>query len=72
LDDARFSNELAALDRWGAARVYIVRPGLAHDGHASENSIGSEHFTHVIQNDGTQEELLARGLAWFVQMGISS
>ena len=63
--DCRFPNEADAIREWGGEVWHIVRPGhaeLAGDAnaqqHASETSMdGYQHFSEVIVNDGTLEEL---------------
>lgn len=69
MDDARFPNELASLGNVGAEQVWVERPGLTADGHASENSISKDDFEQVLHNDGTLEEFQAAAHAWLAERG---
>lgn len=60
LDDVRFCNEVDELGKIGGIGVYINRPGLPHNSHISENELTQDMFNHIIDNDGTKEELLVK------------
>lgn len=54
VDDVRFPNEMTMLNRAGATSVWINRgSGPTTDGHASENSLGPDLTTNIINNTGS-------------------
>ncbi len=57
LTDARFRNEGEFVQNNGGTLVWIDRPGLEPDGHASESGELREIADYIIRNDSTIEEL---------------
>ncbi len=57
ITDVRFPNEADCVHRNGGIIVYIDRPALELNDHASENMLANEHIDLHICNDGTLEEL---------------
>lgn len=57
LTDARFRNEGEFVQNNGGILVWIDRPGLASDGHASESGELRDLADYIIRNDETIEEL---------------
>lgn len=56
--DVRFPNELDAIHEQDGISIRIERPGVGpKNDHASETSLIDALFTHIINNDGTIEEL---------------
>lgn len=60
--DARFENEVAALQGIGGKIIRITRPGSATDSHESERYIDTLPADYEITNDGTIDELHAKVL----------
>lgn len=58
ITDLRFQNENAWVERIGAKRVLVVRPGFGGgDAHRSENDLKDVKFDHVLHNTGTIDDL---------------
>lgn len=58
VDDVRFPNELAMLNKLGALTIWIEREGtIANTDHPSENSVRRSDFSVLIENNGTVEDL---------------
>jgi hypothetical protein len=55
--DTRFLNEAAAVHLLGGVVLRVERPGLPIGDHPSETDSDSMIFDHVIQNDGTLDDL---------------
>lgn len=56
--DARFPNEIAALNKLNARTIWIERPGIEKDSsHVSENSVSKSDFDCIVVNDGSRSEL---------------
>jgi hypothetical protein len=61
ITDCRFSNEALAVKDHGGIIVRINRPGIdAVNAHPSETGLDTWAFDHVITNEGSKEELLAK------------
>lgn len=56
----RFGNELGMAGDLGALTVWVERPGVPSDDHASETSVSEEDFDITLLNDGTLEDLYKR------------
>jgi hypothetical protein len=57
ITDCRFENECEFVRNGGGQIVWIDRPGLGSDGHASESDVPFNHAVAVLHNDETIEEL---------------
>ena len=57
IDDIRFPNEYELLKEKGAILIRIERPGVDLIDDISETSLDNHEFDHVIQNDGTLDDL---------------
>lgn len=57
LTDARFLNEGKFVQDNGGTLIWITRPGLVSDGHASESTELKEVADYFVSNVSTQEEL---------------
>lgn len=56
--DARFRNELDALEALGATTIWVKRPGIENNSsHASENSVSEKDFGCTVVNDATVSDL---------------
>lgn len=58
--DTRFLNEAEAVRYFGGQVIRVERPGLPAGDHASETESDALVFDHVIQNNGTLDELARR------------
>lgn len=56
ITDCRFSNEGGFVQASGGTLIWIDRPGLESDGHASESDELRPTANSIILNDGTKEE----------------
>lgn len=65
--DARFENEVAALQGIGGKIIRITRPGSATDDHESERYIDTLPADFEITNDSTIDELHAKVLRYVNQ-----
>lgn len=66
--DVRFNDEAAAIRRAGGIVLRVERPGLSIGDHASETEADSLVFDHVIQNDGTLDDLARRVDAYLASL----
>ena len=57
ITDCRYGNECEFVRSEGGQIIWIDRPGLASDGHASESDVPFNHAIAVFHNDETIEEL---------------
>lgn len=57
VDDLRFPNELEMLRGYDALVVAIVRDGATSNGHASDGAIDFNEPDHVVQNNGSVNDL---------------
>lgn len=57
ITDCRFKNEVDFVKDKAGTVVWIARPGLQSDGHASESDVPRVHANHIIYNDATIEDL---------------
>lgn len=55
--DVRFDNEAEYIREAGGRVWEIIRPGTAADSHASEQRLDRDLIDHVIENDGTLDDL---------------
>jgi hypothetical protein len=56
ITDCRFDNEVEFVRNNGGTVVWIDRPGLSSDGHASESTHIKDLASTIVYNDETQEE----------------
>ena len=64
ITDCRFINEAQEIKRRGGIIVRVERTSGAEKVHSSENELDSWEFDHVIDNNGTIEELSEKVLAF--------
>jgi hypothetical protein len=57
ITDCRFENEAQFVQDAFGKIVWIARPGVESDGHASESNIVETYADHFIENDTTLEDL---------------
>lgn len=57
ITDCRFENECEFVQGVGGTILWINRPGLVSDGHASESDVPLRYAEAVLHNDETVEEL---------------
>lgn len=58
ITDTRFTNEAEAIKQKGGIIIRVNRPGVeAVNAHPSETGLDNWKFDHVIENDGTLEQL---------------
>jgi hypothetical protein len=60
LTDCRFPNEAQAVKDRGGVVIRVERPNQEKGTHLSETALDDWSFDHVITNDGTLDELLAK------------
>lgn len=58
--DCRFVNEAKFVEREGGAVVWVERPGVESDGHASESRDVFPYRDYELWNDGSIEDLVAK------------
>jgi|SRR3954469_1422380 len=57
ITDCRFENECEFVQGSNATIIWIDRPGLSSDGHASESDVPLKYADAILHNDETIEEL---------------
>jgi hypothetical protein len=60
ITDVRYPNEASRITELGGEIWQINRPGLESDGHASETPLDYEWVDKVIDNDGSEAELIEK------------
>jgi hypothetical protein len=57
ITDCRFANEAEFIHNHGGDLLWIDRPGIVSDGHASESLLMRDKADYILRNDETIEEL---------------